>query len=120
MTPLLNGQATKLGFASTSVTARFGASRLSVRAQVAPAKPPPMTTTRPLALCARAGSGSSAAAAPEATPLRKSRRVAALPAIPSSVLLRRQPGGDRRDLIVTEALGDAVHHGRRTLAGAEL
>ena len=45
------------------------------RAQVAPAKPPPTTTTRPRAPWAIAGMGSSAAEAPAAAFLRKSRRL---------------------------------------------
>ena len=45
MTVLLNGQAVKVWLASTSVTVVRGSMRLSVRAQVAPANPPPTTTT---------------------------------------------------------------------------
>ena len=45
------------------VTAVRGSSRLTARAQVAPAKPPPTTTTRPPAFCASAGIGISAVAA---------------------------------------------------------
>src|SRR5258708_12005917 len=59
-TPLLNGQAVKVRLASTSVTLMRGSSALTARAQEAPAKPPPMTTTRPAAPCASAGSGRSA------------------------------------------------------------
>jgi hypothetical protein len=43
---LLNGQAVKTRLASTKVTAKRGLSRFSARAQVAPANPPPITTTR--------------------------------------------------------------------------
>ena len=31
----------------------------------------------------------------------------------ASILLRREPGGDRLDLVVGESLGDAVHDRRR-------
>ena len=55
-----------------------GSIRRMKRAQVAPAKPPPTTTTRPPAPWAIAGSGSSAADAPAAACLRKSRRLVCL------------------------------------------
>ena len=58
MTLLLNGQAVKVGLASTSVTVMRGSMRLRKRAQVAPAKPPPTTTTRPPAPWPIAGIGS--------------------------------------------------------------
>ena len=62
MTALLKGQAMNVGFVSTNVTWIFRSSRLSWRAQVAPAKPPPMTTTWALP-CAIAGAQQSAAEA---------------------------------------------------------
>src|SRR6266516_1961018 len=71
MTPLLNGQATNVRFASTSVTVMRGSMRLMRRAQVAPPNPPPTTTTRPA--CAMAGSGSNIA--PAAAALTNSRRL---------------------------------------------
>src|SRR5215470_19865341 len=114
MTPLLNGQAMKVAFASTSVTAMRGSMRLMKRAQVAPPKPPPTTTTRPGAPCAIAGSGSMAA--PAAAVLRKSRRLVCwvMIGLPCS-LLRAVSGGDGLDLVVGETLGDAVHDGRGQL-----
>ena len=75
MTLLLNGQAVNVRLASTSVTVRRGSIRFRNRAQVAPANPPPMTTTRPAAPCAIAGIGSSAHAAPAAVVLRNVRRL---------------------------------------------
>ena len=45
ITELLNGHAVKVAFGSTSVTAIFGSAWRSARAQLAPAKPPPTTTT---------------------------------------------------------------------------
>jgi hypothetical protein len=73
MTRLLNGQAVKVSLASTSVTVMRGSSFLTARAALAPAKPPPTTTTRPAAPWAIAGIGSSAEAA--AAALTKSRRL---------------------------------------------
>src|SRR5580692_1195452 len=118
MTSLLNGHAVKVWFASTRVTAMRGSSRLSMRAQVAPAKPPPTTTTRPGAFCASAGIGMSAVAAPAAV-LRTSRRLGDPVMVAPSIFLRPIPIRDGLDLVVGEALGDAVHHGRGPLAGAE-
>ena len=60
MTLLLNGQAVKVLFGSTSVTCSFGSIAFSARAQLAPPKPPPITTTR-AAACANAGSGNASA-----------------------------------------------------------
>src|SRR6516165_11699225 len=119
MTSLLNGQAVNVEDASTSVTLIRGSSRLSARAQVAPAKPPPTTTTRPPAFWASPGRGNSAAEAPAAAVLMKSRRLLRL-SIMTSILLRRVPGRDGPDLVVGEALGDAVHYGRGPRARAEL
>src|SRR6266699_703791 len=113
MTPLLNGHAVKVGLASTSITRASGIRRLSSRAQVAPAKPPPTTTTRGWP-CASAGIGTSAAS----EPLRKWRRVAARDSI-TSLSLCAEPLGDRADFRLGEALGDAVHHGRGLLPGPE-
>src|SRR5438132_12331019 len=81
MTPLLSGQAVKLALCSTSVTARRGASPFSARAQVAPAKPPPITTTRPAEPCASAGRNNGGAQPASAARLRKSRRVLRPPVI---------------------------------------
>src|SRR5450631_1875511 len=111
MTSLLNGQAVEVWFASTRVTAMLGSSRLSIRAQVAPEKPPPTTTTRAGAFCASAGIGSIAAAAPAVAALRTSRRLWAPVMAAPSILLCPIPGGDSLDLVVGEALGDAVHDG---------
>src|SRR5262245_7919968 len=120
MTPLLNGQAVNVEFASTSVTVMRGSMRLMKRAQVAPAKPPPMTTARLPAPCAMAGSGSRAAVAPAAAVLRNSRRFfAVMIGLPSSILLRTVPGGDGFDLVVGEPLGEEMHHGRRLLPRLE-
>src|SRR5215216_6222339 len=60
MTLLLNGQAVKVLFGSTSVTCNFGSIAFSARAQLAPPKPPPITTTRGAA-CAKAGRGNTSA-----------------------------------------------------------
>src|SRR5262249_11184190 len=121
MTSLLNGQAVKVRLCSTSVTLRRGSSFLSARAQLAPAKPPPTITTRPPAPWAIAGSGNRAADAPAATVLMKVRRLVwVLGCLMASVLLRGEPGGDGLGLVIGEALGDAIHHGRGPLAGLEL
>src|SRR5262245_22229718 len=120
MTPLLNGQAVNVEFASTSVTVMRGLMRLMKRAQVAPAKPPPMTTAREPVPCATAGSGSRAAVAPAAAVLRNSRRFfAVMIGLPSSVLLRAVPGRGGLDLVVGETLGEEMHHGRRLLPRLE-
>jgi len=116
MTPLLNGQAVNVAFASTKVTSIFGSIFFSVRAQLAPAKPPPTTTTRGAA-CANAGMEMSAADA--AVVERKARRVLRCLFMAWPSLLRFQPYGDGTHLVVGEAFGDAVHHGRRLCAGAE-
>src|SRR5258705_13778258 len=58
MTLLLNGQAVTVLFGSISVTCNFGSIAFSARAQLAPPKPPPITTTRPTD-CANAGSGNA-------------------------------------------------------------
>src|SRR5215469_16415992 len=105
MTPLLNGQAVKVGLVSTKVTRASGTRRLSSRAQLAPAKPPP-TTTRRAWPCAIAGNGRRAAAASER--LMKLRRVLGFTTI---LPLRAEPVGDGANLRLGEALGDAVHHG---------
>src|SRR5262249_1000362 len=120
MTPLLNGQAMNVGFASTSVTVMRGSMRLMKRAQVAPAKPPPMTAAREPVPGGIAGSGSRAAVAPAAAVLRNSRRFfAVMIGLPSSILLRAVPGGDGFDLVVRETLGEEMHHGRRRLPRLE-
>src|SRR6186713_755898 len=74
MTLLLNGQAVKVLFGSTSVTWNFGSIAFSARAQLAPPKPPPITTTR-AAACAKAGSGKASAAAVAAPAPQNSRRL---------------------------------------------
>src|SRR5215204_6055622 len=74
MTLLLNGQAVKVLFGSTSVTCNFGSICFSARAQLAPPKPPPMTITR-AADCANAGSGNANAVAVAALPATNSRRL---------------------------------------------
>src|SRR5260370_20956459 len=119
MDALLKGQAVKIWFASTRVTAMRGSSRLSIRAQVAPAKPPPTTTTRPPAFCASAGIGSSAAAVPAAAVLRTSRRLWDAVMVAPLILLRAVPIGNGLDLVIGEALGDPVHHAPGALARAE-
>src|SRR6266700_442181 len=116
ITALLNGQAVKIAFGSTSVTANWGSARRSVRAQVAPANPPPTTTMRALP-CAKAGDGSSTTEAAAALPLRNPRRVGRITT--SASVLHRKPGGNCTGLFVREALGDAAHYRRRALAGAE-
>src|SRR5262245_10129308 len=115
ITALLNGHAVNVAFASTSVTAIRGSACRRARAQLAPAKPPPTTTTRGPAPCARAGIGRSAAEA--ATPSWRNRRRSIFF---TSSLLRRVPGGDRLDLRVGEPLGDPVHHRAGARAGPEL
>src|SRR5829696_1275929 len=72
-TPLLNGQGVKVRFASTSVTDAFGSRRFTSRAQVAPAKPPPITTTRGAAW-PKPGRGKRDAAAARPIPFRTLRR----------------------------------------------
>src|SRR5580700_11219826 len=120
MTSLLNGQAVKLAFCSTSVTASRGSRRFSARAQVAPAKPPPITTTRPAEPCASAGRNGSGAQAASAACFRNWRRVVRPPFISAaSLFLGGVPRRDRRELGFREALDDAVHHRRRALPGTE-
>src|SRR5690348_12628289 len=98
MTPLLNGQAVKVGLVSISITRASGIRRLSSRAQVAPAKPPPTTMTRGWP-CASAGIGRSAAS----EPFRKLRRVPARAFI-SNLFLRAEPIGDGAGFRFAEAL----------------
>ena len=104
--------------ASTSVTVMRGSSRFSARAQVAPAKPPPTTTTRPPAP-ARAPASAAAQRRPQRAVLQECRGGCDASCwscgVPQS-FCARVPGGDRLDLVVGEALGDAVHDGRRPLA----
>src|SRR3954462_13391689 len=121
MTRLLNGQAVKVGLASTRVTAMRGSMRRMKRAHVAPPNPPPTTTTRPPTPWAMAGSGSTAAEAPATAVLRKSRRLVRCAVMigSSSILLRAIPGSDGLDLVVGEALGDPAHHGRGKLSRLE-
>src|SRR5258708_32429988 len=103
-TLLLKGQAVKMRSGSTRVTVSLGSSFFSVRAAVAPAKPPPITTTRP-APWAEAMAGARAVAT---VSLRKVRRVAI-----ALLRLRGKPGRDGVDLRIVEALGDAAHDARR-------
>src|SRR5260370_1248654 len=82
MTSLLNGQAVKVLFGSTSVTSRAGLSFFSQRAQVAPPKPPPTTTT----LAAPSAETTDGAKAAPAASFRKVRLLAMadyLPCAPS-------------------------------------
>src|SRR6266851_463547 len=116
MTALLNGHAVKIAFGSMRVTSNPGSARRSVRAQAAPANPPPTTTMRALP-CAKAGDGSSTAEAAAALPLRNPLRVGRITAWAS--VLHRKPGGNCAGLFVREALGEAAHYRRRALAGAE-
>src|SRR4029453_17088654 len=74
MTLLLNGQAVKVLFGSTSVTCNFGSIAFSARAQLAPPNPPPITITR-AAACAKAGSGNASAVAVAAPAPQNSRRL---------------------------------------------
>src|SRR5262245_55485182 len=115
ITPLLNGHAVKVRLVSTSVTAMRGSCFLSARAALAPANPPPTTTTRGAAWASAGAAIRPAVAAVEA---RNSRRLKCLGDM-AGLLLLGVPGGDRRDLGVAVALGDAVHHGRRLRAGPE-
>src|ERR1700750_501909 len=115
MTPLLNGQAMNVGFASTSVPVMRGSIRLMKRAQVAPAKPPPTTTTRPPAPWAMAGNGSMALVAPAPATLRNSRRLvlfAIMIGLLSSIPLCAIPGRDGLDLVVGKTFGEQMHHRR--------
>src|SRR5205807_22086 len=118
MTSLLNGQAVKIVFGSTSVTAHRGSRLFNVRAQLAPAKPPPITTTFPAASCASAGRNDPAA---QAATARNRRRVSGRTIIAAaSWFLPRIPVGDGRDFGLREALGDPVHHRGGTLARAKI
>src|SRR5215207_335493 len=118
MTLLLNGQAVKVLFGSTSVTCNFGSICLSARAQLAPPKPPPITTTR-VAACASAGNGNASAVTAAALPPTNPRRLMRwlIPML-RPLLLCREPRRNRAQLIVGEALGDAGHHrgGKRAVA----
>src|SRR5262245_42921147 len=119
MTPLLNGQAVKIRLVSTSVTATSEpSSRLIRRATVAPAKPPPITTTCGIAW-AMAGRATTADATMAAAPPTKLRRVARWRLIAGASALVCVPAGDGLDLGIGKPLGDLVHHGGFALAGAE-
>jgi len=90
---LVNGQAVNVVLASISVTAIRGSACRMARAQLAPAKPPPTTTTRGAAPCAKVGTGRSAVEAAAATPsFRNSRR----PAFTVEWRTRRRWPGSRR------------------------
>src|SRR5215475_6143042 len=98
MTPLLNGQAVKIRLVSTSVTATSEpSSRLIRRATVAPAKPPPITTTCGIAW-AMAGRATTADATMAAAPPTKLRRVARWRLIAGASALVCVPAGDGHDL----------------------
>src|SRR5260370_369232 len=87
ITALLNGHAVKVGFGSTSLTSNWGSARRSARAQVAPPKPPPMTTMRSLPWPSDSlGESATAVAAPG----RKWRLVVLLTTGPPPF---RSPGG---------------------------
>src|SRR5438876_1184523 len=121
MTALLNGQAVKIALGSTSVTASRGSKLFKVRAQVAPAKPPPSTTTRPAAPCDSAGRNDHATQGAIAARARNARRVSRRPLITgASWFLPGIPFGNCYGLGFGEAFGDPVHHRRRTLAGAKV
>src|SRR5258708_9947860 len=79
ITSLLKGQATKVRFGSISVTCSLASRFRNARAQLAPPKPPPITTMR-AADCANDGHGNAAAdaAMPKATSLRVGRRVTSI------------------------------------------
>src|SRR5207248_3088503 len=85
ITSLLNGHAVKVRFGSISVTSSVGSIRRSARAQLAPPKPPPITTTRARD-CAWEGQGKVNAAAEAAIPrttfLRVIRRSACMSRFP--------------------------------------
>src|SRR5262245_8915746 len=118
ITPLLNGQAVKMRLVSTIVTAIVLSRALTPRATVAPAKPPPTTTTWG-ADWARLGRGNTPATAPNAAaPFRMPRRVVDGLMAASSTLLG-VPGRDGLDLRIGEAFGNLIHDGRRPLAGSE-
>src|SRR5262245_25486964 len=95
-----------------------GSSWRSARAQLAPANPPPTTTTRGAAPWPSAGIGNTAADAVTVAPSARKRRRDIFTTTPS--LLRGEPGGERLDLVVGEALGDPVHDGAGALARAEV
>src|SRR6188474_1656814 len=116
MTLLLNGQAVKVLFGSTSVTCNFGSIAFSARAQLAPPKPPPITATR-AAACAKAGRGNASAVTVAAPAPQNFRRLMRWLMLRPS-LLRREPRRNRAQLVIGEALGDAVHHrgGKRAVA----
>src|SRR5690242_1075444 len=86
---------------------------LMKRAAVAPAKPPPITTTFGPAPCAMAGIGSNAAALAVFRNWRRFVLIARL------LLLLLVPGRDRAGLLVGEALRDTVHDRALALAGLE-
>src|SRR5258708_834894 len=116
MTSLLSGHAAKIAFGSTRVTSSRGSARFRKRAAVAPANPPPITTMRGCAPWAMSGRGNNDAPAPAraaATNWRRLERVAVM----TASALRVEPGRDGLDLVIGEALGDAVHHGRGSPAG---
>src|SRR5262245_40593372 len=102
MTALLNGQAVKRGLGSIKVTATLPARRFKLRAQVAPANPPPTTTM--LALVCPSTAGAAITAAPAAAMVLRTalRLVLILPG--------RVPFGDCTNLLIGKSFGDAIHH----------
>src|SRR6516165_10477882 len=104
ITSLLNGQAVYIRFGSTNVTCSFGSVRCNVRAQAAPAKPPPITTTR-AETCARQTDGNASDAADAAMPETAPRRVIKA----SMSVIRNWRGGPcehvplgKRDILVSQ------------------
>src|SRR5947209_18389525 len=108
ITALLNGQAVNVAFGSTRVTVAFASWRFTSRAQVAPANPPPMTTTRGAA-CANKAGAKSGASGPAPSICTKALRVGRALTLQSAPNVARKPDGDRARLIVRKTFGDAVH-----------
>src|SRR5258706_734732 len=108
ITSLLNGQAAKVRFGSISVTSSFGSIRFNARAQLAPPKPPPITTMRAVD-CANEGQAKAHevadAAMPRTTFLRVIWRSASMSTFPK---IRRRPCGSppaasgERDVLVPQ------------------
>src|SRR5262249_27089446 len=92
----------------------------SARARLAPAKPPPTTTTRGAAWPSAGAPKRTDAAAAEAADARNWRRVGGIAErvhLPS--FLPGVPVGNGLDFSIGEAFGDAVHHGCGLLPGLE-
>ena len=122
MTVIAERAGGEVGLGSTSVTASAGSSALQRRARaVAPAKPPPITTTCGSAPCASmaAAAWQGAGRSPGGDERRRFGSVASWHRLRHCRYSARRPGRDRLDLVGGEALDDTVHHRGRRAARCE-